>query len=106
MELKRYFRGPLLLVLLAVLVIAITLGWANSGSSYQSVSTSQIVKQIEDNQVKSAIITDKNQTIQVTLKTGQQEQADYVAGQQNVLYTALQKSNDDGQLPGGAAVHS
>ena len=33
MELKRYFRGPLLLVLLAVLVITITLGWANSGSS-------------------------------------------------------------------------
>jgi cell division protease FtsH len=105
MELKRYFRGPLLLVLLAVLVIAITLGWANSGSSYQSVSTSQIVKQIEDNQVKSAIITDKNQTIQVTLKTGQQEQADYVAGQQNVLFTDLQKSNDDGQLPGGYTVH-
>ncbi|HSZ39932.1 MAG TPA: ATP-dependent zinc metalloprotease FtsH [Trebonia sp.] len=105
MELKRYFRGPLLLVLLAVLVIAITLGWANSGSSYQSVNTSQIVKQIEDNQVKSAIITDKNQTIQVTLKTGQQEQADYVAGQQNVLYTALQKANDNGELPGGYNVH-
>ncbi|HEV3382975.1 MAG TPA: ATP-dependent zinc metalloprotease FtsH [Trebonia sp.] len=105
MELKRFFRGPLLLVLLAVLVIAITLGWANSGSSYQSVSTSQVVKLIDDSQVKSAIITDKNQTIQVTTDSGQEYQADYVAGQQNELYTALQKSYEDGKLPGGYTVH-
>src|SRR5436309_3374251 len=39
MELKRFFRGPLLLVLLAVLVITITLGWANSGSSYTPKAT-------------------------------------------------------------------
>ncbi|MBO0820792.1 MAG: ATP-dependent metallopeptidase FtsH/Yme1/Tma family protein, partial [Nocardiopsaceae bacterium] len=78
MELKRYFRGPLLLVLLAVLVIAITLSWANSGSSYQQADTSQVVKKIEQGDVKSAVITDKNQTIQVTTKSGQQLQASYV----------------------------
>jgi cell division protease FtsH len=105
MELKRFFRGPLLLVLLAVLVIAITLGWANSGSSYQQVNTSQIVKLIEQDQVKSAIITDKNQTIQVTTNSGQQLEADYVSGQQATLYTDLQKAYDEGHLPGGYDVH-
>ena len=66
MELKRFFRGPLLLVLLAVLVITITLGWANSGSSYQQQTTGFVVKQIEQGNVKSAVLTDKNQTIQAT----------------------------------------
>jgi cell division protease FtsH len=101
MELKRYFRGPLLLVLLAVLVIAITLGWANSGSSYQQADTSQVVKLIEQGNVKSAVITDKNQTIQVTTKSGQELQASYVSGQQNTLYQLLQKESDSGGLPGG-----
>ena len=59
MELKRYFRGPLLLVLLAVLVITITLGWANSGSTYQTKDTSQVVQLIERGQVRSAVLTDK-----------------------------------------------
>ena len=105
MELKRYFRGPLLLVLLAVLVIAITLGWANSGSSYQQADTSQVVKLIEQGNVKSAVITDKNQTIQVTTKSGQELQASYVSGQQNSLYQLLQKESDSGNLPGGYNVH-
>src|SRR5215470_2317859 len=105
MDLKRYFRGPLLLVLLAVLVIAITLGWANSGSSYQQADTSQVVRLIEHGDVKSAVLTDKNQTIQVTTKTGQQFQASYVSGQQNSLYQLLQRESDSGGLPGGYDVH-
>ena len=53
MELKRIFRGPLLLVLLAVLVITITLGWANSGSSPQQADTGKIVSLIEHGQVQA-----------------------------------------------------
>ncbi|MBO0803921.1 MAG: ATP-dependent zinc metalloprotease FtsH [Nocardiopsaceae bacterium] len=105
MELKRYFRGPLLLVLLAVLVIAITLGWANSGSSYKQADTSKVVSLIEQGKAKSAVITDKNQTIQITTDSGQQYQASYVAGQQNTLYQLLQKEADSGRLPKGYDVH-
>ena len=101
MELKRFFRGPLLLVLLAVLVITITLGWANSGSSYQTVDTSRVVQLIQNNQVKSAILTDKNQTIQVTTKGGQQYQADFISGQGAQLQQLLQTEYDKGQLSGG-----
>ena len=100
MELKRYFRGPLLLVLLAVLVITITLGWANSGSTYQQKDTSQVVKLIEDGQVKSAVLTDKNQTIQITLKSGQQYQADYIYGQGQQLQQTLQTAVRQGQPAG------
>src|SRR5579862_6224232 len=101
MELKRFFRGPLLLVLLAVLVIIITLGWANSGSSYQSVSTSKIVQLIDNHQVKSAVLTDKNQTIQVVTKNGDQYQADFITDQGLVLQEQLQAEVKAGQLPGG-----
>jgi len=101
MELKRYFRGPLLLVLLAVLVITITLGWANSGSTYQSKDTSTVVQMIERGQVRSAVLTDKNQTIQITAKNGQQYQADFVTGQGQQLQQLLQKEYDAGNLPGG-----
>src|SRR5450756_577519 len=98
MELKRFFRGPLLLVLLAVLVITITLGWANSGSSYQQQTTGFVVKQIEQGNVKSAVLTDKNQTIQVTTKSGQQYQADYIYGQGQGMQQLLQTEYAKGQL--------
>jgi cell division protease FtsH len=101
MELKRIFRGPLLLVLLAVLVITITLGWANSSSSYTKVDTGQIVKLIDTGQVKSAVLTDKNQTIQITTKTGAEYEADFINGQGQALQQELQTQFDAGKLPGG-----
>jgi cell division protease FtsH len=101
MELKRYFRGPLLLVLLAVLVITITLGWANSGSTYQAKDTSTVVQMIERGQARSAVLTDKNQTIQITAKNGQHYQADFITGQGQQLQQLLQKEYDAGNLPGG-----
>src|SRR6201996_36507 len=101
MELKRFFRGPLLLVLLAVLVITITLGWANSGSSYTTKDTGYVVQLIEQGKVKSAVLTDKNQTIQVTTKSGQEYQADFITGQGQQLQQLLQTEYDKGQLPGG-----
>ena len=101
MDLKRFFRGPLLLVLLAVLVITITLGWANSGSSYQAKDTSQVVQLIQNGQVRSAVLTDKNQTIQITTKDGQQYQADFITGQGQQLQQLLQQEYDAGKLPDG-----
>ena len=68
MELRRFFRAPLLLIAVAVLLLLFVLDYANSGSSYQQVDTSEIVSLINKGQVKSAVITDKNQTIQITTK--------------------------------------
>ena len=102
MELKRFFRGPLLLVLLAVLVIIITLGWASgSGGGYQQKDTSQIVQLIEQGKVKSALLTDKNQTIQVTTTDGKQYQADFISGQGVQLQNLLQSQYNKGQLTDG-----
>src|SRR6201993_4512069 len=81
MELRRFFRAPLLLIAVAVLLLLFVLDYANSGSSYKQVDTSAIVNYINTGQVKSAQITEKNQTIQVTLDNGQQLEASWVSGQ-------------------------
>jgi cell division protease FtsH len=104
MDVKRYFRGPLLLIVVAVLLLLVVLNYANSGSSYQQVDTSQVVSLIEHGQVRSAKITDKNQTIQVTTTTGKQLQANWISGQGLVLQQELQKDFSAGKLPQGYTV--
>jgi len=104
MELKRFFRGPLLLVLLAVLVVTIALGWANSGSTYTPKDTGYVVQLIEQGKVKSAVLTDKNQTIQITTNSGQQYEASWVENQGQQLQQLLQQQFDKGNLPGDYTV--
>jgi ubiquinone biosynthesis protein COQ9 len=50
------------------------------------------VSQIEDGSVKSAILTDKNQTIQIVTKSGAHYQANWVGNQGQQLATELQKN--------------
>ncbi len=104
MDVKRYFRGPLLLIVVAVLLLLVVLNYANAGSSYKQVDTSQIVTLIQNGQVKSAKITDKNQTIQVTTDSGQQLQASWVSGQGLQLQQELQADVRNGKLPQGYTV--
>src|SRR5271163_2448905 len=99
MELRRFFRAPLLLIAVAVLLLLFVLDYANSGSSYKQVDTSEIVKLIGAGNVKSALITDKNQTIQITTKQGQELEASWISGQGLQLANELQAQVDKGTLP-------
>jgi len=109
MELRRFFRAPLLLIAVAVLLLLFVLDYANSGSSYQQVDTSAIVSLINNGQVKSAVITDKNQTIQITTKktvqigtqSGTEFEASWVSGQGLTLQQALQTQYQKGTLTDG-----
>jgi cell division protease FtsH len=101
MELGRFSRLPLLLIAVALLVLLFVLDHANSRSSYQPVAPSKIVSLINQGQAKSALITDKNQTIQITTKNGKQLEASWVSSQGSQLQNALQAQFDKGNLPGG-----
>ena len=92
MELRRFFRAPLLLIAVAVLLLLFVLDYANSGSSYTQVDTSAIVHDIQTGQVKNALIVDKNQTIQITTKSGKDLEASWVTGQGLVLQQELQQA--------------
>jgi cell division protease FtsH len=103
MDSKRSFR-MLGLFAAAVLVVVVLFNLANAGTSYTQADTSQVVSLINSGQVKSAKITDKNQTIQVTTKSGKQYQADWVSGQGLALQQELQKQYTAGKLPQGYTV--
>jgi cell division protease FtsH len=105
MDVKRYFRGPLLLILAAALLLLVVLDYANSGSSYKQADTGRVEQLIQQNQVKSALITDKDQTIQITTKNGQRYQASWIGSQGTELQRTLQASFDNGQLPQGYNVN-
>jgi cell division protease FtsH len=68
MNLRRTFRGPVLWVLLAILVVFMLLELATSGSNYKSVPLPRIQNAISQHQVSSANVLDKEQEIQITLK--------------------------------------
>src|SRR5471032_1507361 len=69
MNVKRYARGPLFWVLLVVLILVVLNGLWAGGSTFKSVSTSQVVADIDSGNVVTAVFHDKEQTVQLTLKT-------------------------------------
>lgn len=94
----------MLLVAVGVLLLLFVLDHANSRSSYQQASTSEIVSLIDQGHVDNALISDENQTIQLTAKSGKQLETSWVPGQESHLQNALQAQLDDGSLPGGYSV--
>ncbi len=101
MDVKRYFRGPLLLIVAAAIILLVVLDYANSGPSYKQANTSKVVALIDSGQVKSAVLIDKDQTIQVIAKDGARYQASWVGDQGQALQQDLQKQVTKGNLPGG-----
>ncbi|QXJ23482.1 ATP-dependent zinc metalloprotease FtsH [Actinomadura graeca] len=101
MDVKRYFRGPLLWILLAGLLVALIMWGVNPGHSYEKTDTSKVVQEIAEGKVKSAKIIDKDQRIEVTLNDKTHQQASWVDGQGVQLQQQLQRQADAGKLPGG-----
>jgi cell division protease FtsH len=104
MQLRHFSRALLLLAGVAVLLLLFLLSRANSGNSYQQASPSEVISLIQQGQARSALISDKNQLIQITTKSGRQLEASWVSGQGLQLRNALQAQLDKGSLPGGYSV--
>ncbi|MFD0685859.1 ATP-dependent zinc metalloprotease FtsH [Actinomadura fibrosa] len=101
MDVKRYFRGPLLWILLFGLLVALVMWGVNPGRSYEKTDTSKVVQEIAAGKVKSAKIIDKDQRIEVTLTDDKHQQASWVDGQGLQLQNQLQQQANAGKLPGG-----
>ncbi|TDD79013.1 ATP-dependent zinc metalloprotease FtsH [Actinomadura rubrisoli] len=101
MDVKRYFRGPLLWILLFGLLVALVMWGVNPGRSYEKTDTSKVVQEIAAGKVKSAKIIDKDQRIEVTLTDNKHQQASWVDGQGLQLQNQLQQQANAGKLPGG-----
>lgn len=94
-KLRRFSRGPLFWILLGLVIVSIMGKFSTSGPTFTKVSTSTVLAEISTNKVESALVTDRSQTIQVVLKSGQSVngsshlQANYVAGEEPQIVELL-----------------
>ncbi|MET7678930.1 ATP-dependent zinc metalloprotease FtsH [Streptomyces sp. NPDC005423] len=111
MDVKRYFRGPVMWIVLAVLAVVVLMQVVGSSGGYKTVDTGQVVQAINDNKVESAkITTGDEQTIKATLKNGvkvagsSKIQASYIGDQGVTIADTLQSKYQDKQIPDGYTV--
>ena len=98
MDLKRYLRGPLLWVLLAVVGVLVITQMASSAGGFKKVDTPTALQALREDRVESAVLLDPpDQRLELTLKDGQQInganriRANYVEGQQLQVLDLLQQ---------------
>jgi cell division protease FtsH len=104
MDLKRYFRGPLLGILVMLFIVVLVFEYASGGSSYKQVPTSQVVWAVEHGKVSSATLIDKTNTVEITTTSGAKLETSWVGNQGQVLQADLQKLYDARKLHGGYTV--
>jgi cell division protease FtsH len=101
MNVKRLFRGPIFWVGLVVLLVLVGTSIVSSLGGPTQVDTSQAVSDIQSNRVESATIIDRDQVLELTLRSGGEIRSQFVAGQGLELQNLLQEKVNGGQLPGG-----
>ncbi|MFF3910954.1 ATP-dependent zinc metalloprotease FtsH [Streptomyces sp. NPDC001848] len=111
MDVKRYFRGPVMWIVLAVLAVVVLMQVVGSSGGYKTVDTGKVVQAIDNNQVESAkLTTGDEQVIKVSLKDGvkvdgsDKIQASYIGDQGTSLATTLQNKYENKQIPKGYTV--
>ncbi|GGZ14171.1 ATP-dependent zinc metalloprotease FtsH [Streptomyces poonensis] len=111
MDVKRYFRGPVMWIVLAVLAVVVLMQVVGSSGGYKTVDTGQVVQAINEDKAKSAkITTGDEQIIKVELKDGEKVegsskiQASYIDNQGVALATTLQEKFQNKQIEDGYTV--
>src|SRR4051812_28675583 len=98
MNSKRLFRGPLVWVLLALVVVVLFTSVFSTGSDYKSRDLSTIQTLINNGQVQTATINDTKQTIEVTTKGGDKYSSSFATQQAVPLLRDLQNKGADYQV--------
>ncbi len=92
---QRILRGPLFWIIVAIVAVTVFGQISTASNKYTKVTTSQIISAISNGQVDSALLIDKEQRIQVILKSGTQingsskVEANYITGQEPTLVELL-----------------
>ena len=95
---RKLMRGPLFWIVLALILVVALGRISGSGAAYTAVDTSTVLAEISQNKVESALVIDKDQKIQIILKSGESVNgathlvANYVANQEPQI-TELLTSN-------------
>jgi cell division protease FtsH len=99
MDVKRFFRGPWVWIVVAVIGVLVALQYLAPNGGYAEVNTSTMVKHLRDGTVKDLTFVDGgDQQMRATLDSGKKELATWVDGQQVSLVQLAQKQYDAGKL--------
>ncbi|WP_031081016.1 ATP-dependent zinc metalloprotease FtsH [Streptomyces sp. NRRL WC-3549] len=113
MDVKRYFRGPVMWIVLAVLAVVVLMQVVGSSGGYKTVDTGQVIQAISKNQVAQAkLTTGDEQIIKIELKNkeklkgedGSKFQASYIGNQGVELADTLQQKFESGDIEKGYTV--
>ncbi len=94
-RMQRWVRTPLFWIIIAIVVISAFGRISNSGQAFLKVNTSTVLAELSDNNVDSAVMVDKDQLVQVILKSGvyykgsQKLEANYVSNQEPLIISLL-----------------
>jgi cell division protease FtsH len=92
---QRLMRGPLFWIVGAIVAVTVFGQISAVGNKYTQVNTSQVLAAISQNQVDSALLIDKEQKIQLKLKSGilidgsSKVEASYITGEEPTLIDLL-----------------
>lgn len=95
MKVKQVIRGPFFWIGLAVLGFILFSQFASTAATFKKVDTATVIAAITDNKVESALLVDRDQLIQVTLKNGvtidgaKRIEASYIVRQETQLTDLL-----------------
>ena len=94
-RIRKLMRGPLFWIVLALILVVALGKVSGSGATYTPVDTSTIINEISANKVESALVIDKDQKIEVILKSGESVNgathlvASYVANEEQQITELL-----------------
>ncbi len=94
-------RGPLLWILLSMGLLLIATSVLSGLNGPEETDTGAVVEQIQNNNVSSATLVDREQRIDITLKDGTEQTAKFIEGQGLELQQLLQEQVDSGSLTDG-----
>jgi cell division protease FtsH len=98
---KRVFRGPWLWVVLFAIVVLVVLEAVSQRDSAEEITTSQMVQKLKDGGVKDVVLNDSDQTIKVTMDSGDTEyQAHWLHDQGDQLIDIVNEQIDAGNVSG------
>ncbi|MCT2590006.1 ATP-dependent zinc metalloprotease FtsH [Streptomyces sp. N2-109] len=111
MDVKRYFRGPVMWIVLAVLAVVVLMQVVSSSEGHKTVDTGQVVQAIYDDKVKSAQLTTGDEhVVKIELKDGAKVEgsdkvkASYIGDQGVALAEKLRTQYEAEKIPDGYTV--
>jgi cell division protease FtsH len=104
MDMKRFFRGPLVWIAVAVLLVVLASSLLTNVGAPKDVNTSEVVTAIQEGKVTKGLIVDREQRVEITYADGTTVRSEYVDGQGVKLQELMQEQVKAGTMTEGYKV--